>query len=69
MSKLTISEFNCELGEIVVRDFTKEEINQIAIDEAAAAKELADKQAKTQAKAALLKRLGITADEAALLLG
>ena len=33
------------------------------------ANELADAQAKAAAKAALLERLGITADEAALLLG
>ncbi len=68
MSKTTISEFNCELGEIVVRELTKQEIEQIAIDEANAKTELAEAEAKATAKAELLERLGITADEAKLLL-
>ena len=68
MTKPTISEFNCELGEIVVRELTKQEIEQIAVDQATAAQELADKEAKAQAKTALLDRLGITAEEAQLLL-
>jgi len=68
MAKPTVSEFNCELGEIIVRELTNQEIEQIAIDQAAAAQELADKEAKAQAKAELLKRLGITEAEAKLLL-
>jgi hypothetical protein len=68
MTKPTISEFNCELGEIVVRELTKKEIDQIAIDAEIAAKELADTQAKATQKAALLERLGISEDEARLLL-
>jgi hypothetical protein len=68
MTKPTISEFNCELGEIVVRELTKQEIEQIAIDEANAKTELAEAEAKAQAKAELLERLGITEDEAKLLI-
>jgi hypothetical protein len=68
MTKPTISEFNCELGEIVTRELTDKEIEQIAIDEANAKTELAEAEAKAQAKAELLERLGITADEAKLLL-
>jgi DNA-binding Xre family transcriptional regulator len=68
MTKPTISEFNCELGEIVVRELSKKEIDQIAIDKANAKTELAEAEAKAQAKAALLDRLGITEDEAKLLL-
>lgn len=52
-----------------VRDATPEEVKAI---EAAAAVLQAEQDAKdlqAQAKAALLERLGITADEAALLLG
>jgi hypothetical protein len=60
-------------NEIKMVDFTAAEIKQVEKD----AKECADRQAKIQAdlqdkaiaKAALLDRLGITADEAALLLG
>lgn len=53
----------------LVRDATSEEIDDI---EARHAKVIAKAEAaatKVEAKAALLERLGITADEAALLLG
>jgi hypothetical protein len=69
MTKPTISEFNCELGEIVVRELTKQEIEQIAIDKADAALELVNREAKAQAKAAVLAKLGLTADEVKALLG
>jgi AmiR/NasT family two-component response regulator len=68
MTKPTISEFNCELGEITTRELTKEELAQIKLDVANAAAELAEVQAKAEAKAALLDRLGITEEEAKLLL-
>ena len=65
-------EVNCETGEVIERDLTVEEL-QAQAD--AAAKYKADRLAaeadaaeKATAKAALLKRLGITAEEAALLL-
>ena len=53
----------------VIRDATPEEVKAI---EARAAEKIAHDQAlaeKAAAKAALLERLGITGDEAALLLG
>jgi hypothetical protein len=53
----------------LVRDATPEEVAQI---EAREAEKIAEDEATAQkaaAKAALLERLGITADEAALLLG
>jgi hypothetical protein len=52
-----------------VREMTDAElaIYQLSIDEENAKK--AELEAKADAKAALLERLGITADEAALLLG
>ena len=69
MSKLIV---NCETGEIVERELNAEELAQQEIDEAkiAEAKAIADAkaEAEAQAKAALLERLGITAEEAALLL-
>ena len=68
MTKQTISEFNCELGEIITRELTEQEIAQIELDQANVEIELAERQAKATAKAALLDRLGITADEAKLLL-
>lgn len=65
-------EVNCETGEVVERPLTAEEIS--ANEEAAAQAEAerlaleADAAQKAEAKAALLTRLGITADEAKLLL-
>ena len=64
---------NCETGEVQEIELTAEEIAQRAADaEAYAAQKAADEAeaaTKAEAKAALLERLGITADEAALLLG
>jgi len=63
---------NCETGEVVERELNAEEIAQQEIDEAAfnARKAIkdAEAEAKATAKAALLERLGITQDEANLLL-
>ena len=65
-------EVNCETGEVTERDLTAEELQaqadaqaQYEAERVAAEAEAAE---KATAKAALLKRLGITADEAALLL-
>ena len=60
---------NCETGEEIVRDANAEEIAQMEIDAADAAAKKAEAIAKETAKAALLTRLGITAEEAQLLLG
>ena len=60
---------NCETGEEIVRDATGEEIAQMEIDAANAATERAEAQAKVGARQAILDRLGLTADEAKLLLG
>ena len=65
-------EINCETGEVIERPLTADEI---AANEAAAVQAEADRlaaeaeaQAKAEAKAALLTKLGITEDEAKLLL-
>ena len=65
-------EVNCETGEVIERELTAEEL---AANEAAAAQAEADRAAaeveaaaKAEAKTALLTKLGITADEAKLLL-
>jgi hypothetical protein len=52
-----------------VRNATAEEIANIEAITAEMATKKAEIEAKAQEKAALLERLGITADEAALLLG
>lgn len=62
-------EVNCATGEVIERPLTADEI---AAGEAAAIKAEEDRlaiEAKAEAKAALLAKLGITAEEAALLLG
>jgi hypothetical protein len=65
MSKLVI---NCETGETVERELNAEEIAQQVIDEAEIAVQQAEAEAKAQAKAALLTQLGITEEQAKLLL-
>jgi hypothetical protein len=64
---------DCSTGEVSEIELTQEEVAQREADAIAAAEakavEDADKAAKAADKAALLERLGITAEEAALLLG
>ena len=59
---------NVETGEIIEREMTTEEIAQQEKDQRDFATFRAEVETKAQAKAALLTRLGITADEAKLLL-
>ena len=65
-------EVNCATGEVIERPLTAEEITQREVDAAAAAARQAEEDAKAAqdaaAKDALLTKLGITADEAKLLL-
>jgi hypothetical protein len=65
MTKLIV---NCETGETVERELNKAEKDQQKIDELQIAAIEAKAEAKATAKAALLSKLGITAEEAALLL-
>ena len=60
---------NCETGEEIVRDATAEEIAQMELDAANLAARQAEAEVKAAEKQALLDRLGITAEEAQLLLG
>jgi hypothetical protein len=68
----TAIEINCETGEVIERPLTADEI---AANEAAAAQAEAERlaaeaeaAAKAEAKQEVLDRLGLTAEEAALLL-
>jgi RNA-splicing ligase RtcB len=69
----TAIEINCATGEVTERELTADELAQREADAKAAAEKKAadeaDKADKAVEKAALLAKLGITADEAALLLG
>ena len=55
-------------GQRILRDMTEEELQQMELDKASKESRMADDEAKAVAKAAVLDRLGLTADEAALLL-
>jgi hypothetical protein len=68
MTKPILKFVNAETGEEIEREMNAEEFAKYEEDLAATAARIADEQAKAQAKAALLDRLGITAEEAALLL-
>ena len=69
MSKPIVKIVNCETGEEIVRDATAEEIAQMEIDAANAAARKAEAEAKETQRQAILDRLGLTADEAKLILG
>ena len=68
MTKPQIKEYNCETQEEIIRDATNAEIAQMELDAANAAARNAEAEAKAQAKAALLAQLGITEEQAKLLL-
>lgn len=69
MTKPQIKEYNCETAIETIRDATDAEIAQMEIDAQNAATRKAEAEAKATQKAALLERLGITQEEANLLLG
>ena len=66
MSKLIV---NVESGETIERELNKAEKDQQKLDQAKVALARAEAQAKAAAKAAILDRIGLTADELKLLLG
>jgi leucyl aminopeptidase (aminopeptidase T) len=72
MTRPTKLIINCETKEQIEVELTDEEIAQLEADQAKAeadkAQADADAEAKAEAKADLLAKLGITAEEAALLL-
>ena len=68
MSDTTVVLHNLETGEIIEREMNAAELKQAEKDKAAYQAERAEAEARAAQKAALLDRLGITADEAKLLL-
>ena len=68
-SKPQIKEFNCETGEETIRDAIAAEIAQFEIDAANAISKKNEANAKEAAKAAILDRIGLTADELKTILG
>jgi len=68
MTKPIIRIHNTETDEVIDREMTDDEFAQYEADQEVQAAEVAEAQEQATAKAALLDRLGITADEAKLLL-
>jgi hypothetical protein len=68
-TKPQIKIVNVETGEEIVRDATAEEIAQMELDTANAATAKAEAEAKDAQRQAILDRIGLTADEAKLILG
>jgi len=68
-TKPQIKIVNTTTGEEIVRDANAEELAQIELDATNAAARQAEAEAKATTRAALLTRLGITEEEARILLG
>lgn len=64
----TVTIHNVESGEIIERDMTPAELEQYKADQVALAKEITARNAVALAKKALLEKLGLTEEEAKLLL-
>lgn len=69
MTTETITIHNVETGEIITRDMNTEELAQLEADRVVGNAVKAKQEQTETARAAVLARLGITAEEAALLLG
>jgi len=65
---MTMEKLYRQIGDEVV-EFTAEEYEQYEIDKAETVVKKAEAEAKAAARQAILDRLGLTADEAAILLG
>ena len=69
MTRPIVRIHNTETNEVIDREMNDDEFAQYEADIAAQEAEKAQAEAKATAKTALLDRLGITAEEAQLLLG
>ena len=69
MTRPTVRIHDLSTDEVIDREMNDAEFAQYEADQAAVATQAAAEAAKAAEKAALLARLGITADEAKLLLG
>jgi len=68
MTKVMIRIHNAETNEIIDREMTPDELAQFKLDAAKAKQDIVEEELKLAKKAALLERLGITQDEAKLLI-
>lgn len=69
MTKPTIRIHNAETDEIIDREMTNAEFKQYELEQEALEAVIAEAEAKAAAKQAIAERLGLTADELAVLLG
>lgn len=69
MTKPKITIHNAQTGEITTREMNDDEFAQYQIDKAIAETRKAEAEAKAAQRQALLSRLGITEEEARILLG
>lgn len=65
---MKINVYDHATGKVIEREMTADELTNYELIQADAEKEAEEEIAKAEAKKALLTKLGITADEAALLL-
>jgi RNA-splicing ligase RtcB len=68
-SKPLVKIVNCETGEEIVRDATAEEIAQMELSVAHELRKQAEIEARETQRQVILDRLGLTSEEARLLLG
>ena len=68
-TKPQIKIVNVETGEEIIRDATTAEISQMKVDADNSVAAKAEAEAKQTAKAAILDRIGLTADELKMILG
>jgi hypothetical protein len=69
MTRPTIAEHNIQTDEVIVREMNDAEFAQYQIDQAAETARQETLETKEIARQAVLDRLGITAEEAQLILG
>jgi hypothetical protein len=69
MTRPMVKIHDLSTDQVIEREMNDDELAQYEIDKLERQAKEAEQAAKDEAKAALLERLGITADEAALLLG
>jgi hypothetical protein len=69
MTKPMVRIHNADTNEVIDREMTNQEFAQYETDQAIVATQIAAEEAKATARQAVLDRLGITAEEAQLILG
>lgn len=68
-TKPTVRIHNTETDEVIDREMTDDEFAEYQVEQAERAAKQAELEAKAIARQAVLDRLGLTAEEAAILLG